>query len=139
MVIIWAIFNFDGHGTNGLIVFLKVGITIKYTKVNIFLGENASKPAFIREVLEKCRRFCYHQRIVETVPEDFKRLLPDEPVIRFKYRHEEGDDEEDANPAVSCSRKLEYAIRSKASQEEIFEILSEVPKPSSTFGKLILF
>ena len=99
-----------------------------------YIDEDAAKPAFIREVLEKCRRFCYHQRIVETVPEDFKRLLPEEPTIRFKYRHEEDEDEEDANPAVSCSRKLEYAIRSKASQDEIFEILSEVPKPSSAFG-----
>ena len=54
---------------------------------------------------------------------------------RFKYRHDDdGDDEIDANPAVQCSRKLEYAIRQKASQEEIFELLSEVPKPSSAFG-----
>ena len=46
------------------------------------LDENAPKPSFIREVLEKCRRFCYHQRIVETVPQDFEHLLPNEPSIR---------------------------------------------------------
>ena len=34
------------------------------------------------------------------------------------------------NPAAACSRKLEYAIRSKASQEEILDILRDVPKPS---------
>jgi len=96
--------------------------------------ENAPKPSFIREVLEKCRRFCYHQRIVETVPQDFEHLLPNEPSIRFKYRQDDDEDEQDdINPAVSCSRKLERAIRSRASQDEIFEILSEVPKPSSAF------
>jgi len=47
---------------------------------------DAAKPNFIREVLEKCRRFCYHQRIVETVPQDFEHLLPNEPNIRFKDR-----------------------------------------------------
>ena len=49
---------------------------------NPLLDENAPKPSFIREVLEKCRRFCYHQRIVETVPQDFEHLLPNEPNIR---------------------------------------------------------
>lgn len=87
------------------------------------------KPAFIREVLEKCRRLCYHQRIVETVPQDFEPLLPQEPNIRFKYRQDE-EDEMSENPAAACSRKLEYAIRSKATQEEILDILRDVPKPS---------
>ena len=54
--------------------------------------------------------------------------------FRFKYRQDDDEDEQDdINPAVSCSRKLERAIRSRASQDEIFEILSEVPKPSSAF------
>ena len=47
---------------------------------------DAAKPSFIREVLEKCRRFCYHQRIVETVPQDFEHLLPNEPNIRFGHK-----------------------------------------------------
>ena len=34
------------------------------------------------------------------------------------------------NPAAACSRKLEFAIRSKATQEEILDILRDVPKPS---------
>lgn len=87
---------------------------------------------------------------METVPQDFEHLLPNEPNIRwdcssilkdencdnrFKYRQDDDeDDQDDINPAVSCSRKLERAIRSRASQDEIFEILSEVPKPSSSFG-----
>jgi len=90
---------------------------------------DAPKPAFIREVLEKCRRLAYHQRIVETVPQDFEPLLPQEPIIRFKYKQDE-EDEMSENPAAACSRKLEYAIRSKASQEEILDILRDVPKPS---------
>ena len=73
---------------------------------------DSAKPAFIREVLVKCRRLCYHQRIVETVPQDFEPLLPNEPNIRFKYRHDD-DDEMSENPAAACSRKLEYAFRSK--------------------------
>ncbi|CAG5088532.1 Oidioi.mRNA.OKI2018_I69.PAR.g11876.t2.cds [Oikopleura dioica] len=89
----------------------------------------SSRPAFIREVLEKCRRLCYHQRINETVPQDFEPLLPSEPIIRFKYKHDD-DDGMSENPAVACSRKLEYAIRSKATAEEIFDILKDVPKPT---------
>ena len=54
-------------------------------------------------------------------------------MFSFKYRHEEGEDD-DINPAVSCSRRLEDAIRSKLSQDEILEILSAVPKPTSNFG-----
>lgn len=90
---------------------------------------DSPKPSFIREVLEKCRRLCYHQRIVETVPQDFEPLVPQEPNIRFKYRQDD-DDEMSENPAAACSRKLEYAIRSKATQEEILDILRDVPKPS---------
>ena len=58
------------------------------------LDENSPKPSFIREVLEKCRRFCYHQRIVETVPQDFEHLVPNEPSIRFKYRQDEDEDDQ---------------------------------------------
>ncbi|CBY43696.1 unnamed protein product [Oikopleura dioica] len=90
----------------------------------------SARPAFIREVLEKCRRLCYHQRINETVPQDFEPLLPNEPVIRFKYRHDEDEEEMSENPAVACSRKLEYAIRSKAQADEILDILKDVPKPT---------
>ena len=112
----------------------------RFTPVYIFellKDLDSPKPAFIREVLVKCRRLCYHQRIVETVPQagfeihvhqnfsqvesnrnfepwrqDFEPLLPNEPNIRFKYRHDE-DDEMSENPAAACSRKLEYAFRSK--------------------------
>ena len=88
---------------------------------------DSAKPAFIREVLVKCRRLCYHQRIVETVPQDFEPLLPNEPNIRFKYRHDD-DDEMSENPAAACSRKLEYAFRSELySRSEL--ILSSQIRP----------
>jgi len=68
---------------NGPIVFLKVNSDIFDVFYPQSLDLDASKPNFIREVLEKCRRFCYHQRIVETVPQDFEHLLPNEPNIRY--------------------------------------------------------
>ena len=72
---------------NGLIVFLKVNSDIFDVVYAQSLDLDASKPNFIREVLEKCRRFCYHQRIVETVPQDFEHLLPNEPNIRYESYH----------------------------------------------------
>uniref|UniRef100_A0A1I7XEC4 Nuclear cap-binding protein subunit 1 n=1 Tax=Heterorhabditis bacteriophora TaxID=37862 RepID=A0A1I7XEC4_HETBA len=41
------------------------------------------KLIFAREVLEKCMRFSYYERVTEFLPEEFSRLLPAKPEIRY--------------------------------------------------------
>uniref|UniRef100_A0A3B4DBB6 Nuclear cap binding protein subunit 1 n=1 Tax=Pygocentrus nattereri TaxID=42514 RepID=A0A3B4DBB6_PYGNA len=46
------------------------------------------KPKFVKEVLEKCMRLSYHQRIVDIVPPSFSALIPAEPMFQYKYEDE---------------------------------------------------
>uniref|UniRef100_A0A673I997 Nuclear cap-binding protein subunit 1-like n=1 Tax=Sinocyclocheilus rhinocerous TaxID=307959 RepID=A0A673I997_9TELE len=46
------------------------------------------KPKFVKEVLEKCMRLSYHQRIVDIVPQSFSALIPANPVCSYKYEEE---------------------------------------------------
>ncbi|XP_072015852.1 nuclear cap-binding protein subunit 1-like [Amphiura filiformis] len=79
------------------------------------------KPKFVREVLHKCMRLSYHQRIVESVPENFAPLLPRKPgpVNKFKM--------EDASKHTGCmeSHRLIDAFKSKANAEEIISLMKE--------------
>lgn len=79
------------------------------------------KPKFVREVLHKCMRLSYHQRIVESVPENFEPLLPKKPgpVNKFKM--------ENASTHVGCteSYRLIDAFKSKSNAEEIINVLKE--------------
>ncbi|CAG2056149.1 unnamed protein product [Timema podura] len=46
------------------------------------------RPKFIREVLLKCLRLSYHQRIKEMMPPSYEALLPAKPEPKFKYAEE---------------------------------------------------
>lgn len=46
------------------------------------------KPKFVREVLEKCMRLSYHQRILDIVPPTFSALCPANPTCIYKYGDE---------------------------------------------------
>ena len=50
--------------------------------------ELSPKRVFVTEVLAKCMRFSYHQRVVEIVPDSFTVVLPEKPLIQFKYGEE---------------------------------------------------
>ena len=43
------------------------------------------KPKFIKEVLLKCLRLSYHQRVKDVVPESFHSLVPELTEPFFKY------------------------------------------------------
>lgn len=82
------------------------------------------KPKFIKEVLLKCLRLSYHQRIKDSVPEGFGDFVPEKPAVKFKFSGEAGTEENTAG--VNLSAKLTTAIKSKCTQEEIQNILKEV-------------
>lgn len=81
------------------------------------------KPKFIKEVLLKCLRLAYHQRILDSVPESFHGFAPDKPEPHFKYAGGEAGEVAGSNIAA----KLIDAIRQKCTQEEVHAILKEIP------------
>uniref|UniRef100_A0A8C0EM92 Nuclear cap binding protein subunit 1 n=1 Tax=Bubo bubo TaxID=30461 RepID=A0A8C0EM92_BUBBB len=84
------------------------------------------KPKFVREVLEKCMRLSYHQRIIDIVPTSFSVLSPANPVCIYKY----GDESNRSLPGYTVALCLTIAIKNKASNDEIFSILKDVPNPN---------
>ncbi|XP_075904157.1 nuclear cap-binding protein subunit 1 isoform X1 [Nelusetta ayraudi] len=84
------------------------------------------KPKFVKEVLEKCMRLSYHQRIVDIVPPTFSGLIPAEPIFIFKYL----DESASSLPGYPTSVTVSNAIKNRASNEEILAILKEVPNPN---------
>lgn len=84
-----------------------------------------AKVIFIQEVLQRCLRLSYHQRLVETLPDKYEALLPKEPTPIFRYI----DDETNQIPALPISKKLIEAFKAKASVEQVEEILKQIPGP----------
>ncbi|XP_049603900.1 nuclear cap-binding protein subunit 1 isoform X1 [Syngnathus scovelli] len=84
------------------------------------------KPKFVKEVLEKCMRLSYHQRIVEIVPPTFAALIPAEPIFVYKYETENAS----LLPGYPVSIIVCNAIKNRASNEEILTILKDVPNPN---------
>ncbi|XP_070692706.1 nuclear cap-binding protein subunit 1 isoform X2 [Pempheris klunzingeri] len=84
------------------------------------------KPKFVKEVLEKCMRLSYHQRIVDLVPPTFSALIPVEPIFVYKYE----DESASSLPGYAVSVTVRNAIKNRASNEEILTILKEVPNPN---------
>ncbi|KAM4640420.1 nuclear cap-binding protein subunit 1 isoform 5-T5 [Amazona ochrocephala] len=84
------------------------------------------KPKFVREVLEKCMRLSYHQRIIDLVPASFSVLSPANPVCMYKY----ADESNRSLPGYTVALCLTIAIKNKASNDEIFGILKDVPNPN---------
>ncbi|XP_030252962.1 nuclear cap-binding protein subunit 1 isoform X1 [Sparus aurata] len=84
------------------------------------------KPKFVKEVLEKCMRLSYHQRIVDIVPPTFSALIPAEPVFIYKYE----DESASSLPGYPVSIAVGNAIKNRASNEEILTALKDVPNPN---------
>uniref|UniRef100_UPI00358EA7C0 nuclear cap-binding protein subunit 1 isoform X1 n=2 Tax=Myxine glutinosa TaxID=7769 RepID=UPI00358EA7C0 len=90
------------------------------------LDQGGPKPKYVREVLEKCLRLSYYQRIVENVPENFAPLLPASPACLHKY----GDESNSSLPEYPIAQALLEAIRSKKTNEELLSILKNIPQLS---------
>ncbi|GCB60473.1 nuclear cap-binding protein subunit 1 [Scyliorhinus torazame] len=90
------------------------------------LDPDQAKPKFLREVLEKCMRLSYYQRLVDIVPENFAALLPANPLCIYKY----GDESNSSLPGYAVAVSVCSAIKNKASNDEILSILKDLPNPN---------
>ncbi|XP_029518040.1 nuclear cap-binding protein subunit 1 isoform X1 [Oncorhynchus nerka] len=90
------------------------------------LDADKPKPKFVKEVLEKCMRLSYHQRIVDIVPPTFSGLIPADPIFFYKYQ----DEANSALPGYAVAIAVGNAIKNRASNEEILTVLKEVPNPN---------
>ncbi|XP_066576320.1 nuclear cap-binding protein subunit 1 [Amia ocellicauda] len=84
------------------------------------------KPKFVKEVLEKCMRLSYHQRIVDLVPPTFSALIPADPIFIYKYM----DDTGNSLPGYPVAMTISNAIKNRTTNEEILTILKDVPNPN---------
>jgi len=81
------------------------------------------KAKFIREVLLKCLRLSYHQRVTDIVPETFSGFLPERPTPNYKFTGGEG-------PGQVSSATMVAAIKNKCSPNDVIEILKDVENDS---------
>ncbi|XP_053321765.1 nuclear cap-binding protein subunit 1 [Spea bombifrons] len=84
------------------------------------------KPQFVKEVLEKCLRLSYHQQILDIVPATFSALYPAAPKCIFKY----GDESASSLPGYAIAINVLNLIKNKAGNDEIFNVLKDVPNPN---------
>ncbi|XP_063215947.1 nuclear cap-binding protein subunit 1 [Bacillus rossius redtenbacheri] len=83
------------------------------------------RPKFVREVLLKCLRLSYHQRIKEMMPASYQALLPPKPEPCFKYAEEGAG----SLPGTTVAHQLVMAIRKRCTPEEVLNVLKELPQP----------
>lgn len=88
------------------------------------------KPKFVIEVLAKCLRLSYHQRIVESVPETFAPLVPNPPEPIYKY----GEEGAESLPGYAIAQTLCDLIKKKGSIEVVLEVLKDAPNPKDVDG-----
>nr|CAG4640733.1 EOG090X03JL [Eulimnadia texana] len=91
----------------------------------LILERDHPKAKFVSEVLARCLRLSYHQRIVDMVPDAFTPLLPAKPDIIFKY----GLDENTTIPGYKEAQELMAAFKRKCSPEEVLQTLELLPNP----------
>ncbi|CAH1796073.1 unnamed protein product [Owenia fusiformis] len=83
------------------------------------------KPKFVREVLFKCLRLSYHQRLLDTVPDSFSALIPLKPTPYYKFNKEGAG----SHPGTMTSHQLIASIKSKCTPEEVILIMKDLPNP----------
>ncbi|VDN24076.1 unnamed protein product [Gongylonema pulchrum] len=84
----------------------------------LVLNQHAPKRYFVKEVIEKCMRFSYREKISECLPDSFEEIAPEYPLISYSVDEEERSVKE-------LVAQIENAFRNKATPEELTEILQE--------------
>ncbi|XP_044756316.1 nuclear cap-binding protein subunit 1 [Coccinella septempunctata] len=85
------------------------------------------KPKFIREVMLKCMRLSYWQRIREILPDSFSCFIPEKPEPYYKYSQEGAA----SLPGTATAHQLVVSIRQKCTPEEVLGVLKDLPNPRS--------
>lgn len=75
---------------------------------------------FVRLSLEKLLRLSYYDRVIASIPEEFRALLPAEPVPNYKYASAEG-----LGGEAELSLRLSKMIQSRLPADEIRGALGE--------------
>lgn len=83
------------------------------------------KPKFVREVLLKCLRLSYHQRVKDMMPESYECLIPEKPEPNYKYTA----DGAGSLPGTAAAHQLVVSIRQKCTPEEVLNVLKDLPNP----------
>ncbi|XP_077870446.1 nuclear cap-binding protein subunit 1 [Saccoglossus kowalevskii] len=91
----------------------------------ISMNPETPKPKFVKEALEKCMRLSYHQRIVESVPENYAQLIPEKPSPIYKYSAIGSG----SLPGTIPANQLIASIKNKATPDEVLDILKDIPNP----------
>ncbi|XP_065578807.1 nuclear cap-binding protein subunit 1-like isoform X2 [Artemia franciscana] len=98
------------------------------------MEQDHPKPRFVQEVLEKCLRLSYYQRVVDIVPKEknFEKLLPPKPEPRYKYT----EDNNNVDPVVViAAQNLIASVKRKTTPEEAFLTLRDLPNPLQEEGE----
>ncbi|VBB33346.1 unnamed protein product [Acanthocheilonema viteae] len=105
----------------------------------IELDRFAPKHIFVREVLDKCMRLSYHQRLAEFLPTGFEKMIPQKPAISY-------DLNDDEHPDHEFAMALEKAFREKISAKEMIDLLRsktgnrmDINSRLSIFFKVLLY
>ncbi|VDN02912.1 unnamed protein product [Thelazia callipaeda] len=99
----------------------------------------APRHMFVREVIDKCMRLSYHQRMTEVLPPTFAKMIPEKPTICYDLNDEE-------HPDHDFAATLEKAFRDKIPAEEMNDLLRDatvnnmdISSKMSIFLKVLLF
>uniref|UniRef100_A0A0N5AUR6 Nuclear cap-binding protein subunit 1 n=1 Tax=Syphacia muris TaxID=451379 RepID=A0A0N5AUR6_9BILA len=97
----------------------------------ITMDKLAPKKIFVRELLEKCMRLSYHERLVEFLPPYFEGLIPEKPRITYFPDNENSDTNE-------MIMRFETIIREKKPPDEVIPLLGNNGEYLATFLSVLL-
>ncbi|KAG1704386.1 Nuclear cap-binding protein subunit 1 [Nymphon striatum] len=86
------------------------------------LDQEHPKPKFIKEMLLRCLRLSYHQRIVDVMPSQYSTLIPVKPLPIYKYEAEGGS----SLPGAPEAQQILQLIKSKCTPDEIIYKLKDL-------------
>uniref|UniRef100_A0A158Q3I3 Nuclear cap-binding protein subunit 1 n=1 Tax=Dracunculus medinensis TaxID=318479 RepID=A0A158Q3I3_DRAME len=92
----------------------------------------APRHIFVREVLEKCVRLSYRQRILEVLPIGFEKMVPEKISICYDL----GDED---HPLHSLAVEIEKGFRGRVTAENMIEIIQRENDRSGNECLIIFF